>query len=148
MNFKIKHIDNIQGTIEIDWLNGITLIHNIPLYILENPGLSQERIIQELEYMRPPIPEPIEVPETLLNLVEEPEPEPEPSAEEQARWRRDVLLFELDVIVTNPLRWSDLTEVEQQELADYRQALLDVPQQEGFPNEIHWPVNPLEGGVR
>lgn len=142
MNFIIKHIDVVQGTIEIDWLNGITLIHNIPLYILENPGLSQERIVQELEYMRPPIPEPIEVPETLLALVEEPEPEPEPSAEEQARWRRDDLLYELDVIVTNPLRWGDLTEAEQQALAAYRQALLDVPQQDGFPDAVDWPAKP------
>lgn len=142
MNFKIKHIDNIQGTIEIDWLNGITLIHNIPLYILENTGLSQERIIQELEYMRPPILEPIEVPETLLDLVEEPETEPEPSAEEQARWRRDGLLYELDAIVTNPLRWGDLKESEQQALAAYRQALLDVPQQAGFPEDVDWPAKP------
>ncbi|WP_197050893.1 phage tail assembly chaperone [Oligella urethralis] len=92
--------------------------------------------------MRPPTPEPIEVPETLLNLVEEPEPESEPSAEEQARWRRDGLLYELDVIVTNPLRWGSLTEAEQKDLADYRQALLDVPQQEGFPDAVDWPAKP------
>lgn len=28
------------------------------------------------------------------------------------------------------------------EMTTYRQALRDVPQQEGFPNEINWPVKP------
>lgn len=93
MNFKIKHIDNVQGTIEIDWLNGVTLIHSIPLYILENPDLPQERMIQELEYMRPPAPEPIEIPGALLDLVEEPEPEPDPEPEPQYKTQFSVLEF-------------------------------------------------------
>lgn len=75
----------------------------------------------------------------------EPEPEPEPSDEEQARWKRDGLLYELDSIVSNPLRWAEFDDTTKQALADYRQALLDVPQQEGFPEEIEWPVNPLGG---
>jgi len=84
--------------------------------------------------------------EGLIEPEPEPEPEPEepePTAEEQARWKRDGLLYELDAIVSNPLRWNAFTEAEQQKLADYRQALLDVPQQEGFPDVIDWPVNPL-----
>lgn len=86
--------------------------------------------------------------EGLIDPEPEPEPEPEipePTAEEKARWKRDGLLYELDAIVTNPLRWNGFTEAEQQALAVYRQALLDVPQQEGFPDEIDWPINPLEG---
>lgn len=84
--------------------------------------------------------------EGLIEPDPEPEPEPEepePSVEEQARWKRDGLLYELDAIVTNPLRWGDLTESEQQALAKYRKALLDVPQQESFPDETLWPENPL-----
>ena len=84
--------------------------------------------------------------EGLIEPEPEPDPEPEvpePTGEEKARWKRDGLLRELDAIVTNPLRWNGFTEAEQQELAAYRQALLDVPQQEGFPDEINWPVNPL-----
>ena|SRR5690625_1468143 len=87
--------------------------------------------------------------EGLIEPEPEPEPEPgepEPTAEEKARWKRDGLLYELDALVTNPLRWGALTETEQQALADYRQALLDVPQQEGFPDDIDWPTNPLEDG--
>lgn len=86
--------------------------------------------------------------EGLIEPEPEPEPEPEipePTAEEKARWKRDELLYELDAIATNPLRWGALTETEQQALADYRQALLDVPQQPGFPDEIEWPVNPIGG---
>lgn len=79
---------------------------------------------------------------------EEPEPEElEPSDEEKARRKRDGLLYDLDVIVANPLRWGDLTETEQQALAVYRKALLDVPQQSGFPDEIDWPVIPIGGDV-
>lgn len=70
-----------------------------------------------------------------------PTPTPE-QIEAQARAKRDDLLHELDAIVSNPLRWGAFTEAEQQELADYRQALLDVPQQEGFPDDIDWPQKP------
>src|SRR5690625_2098366 len=83
--------------------------------------------------------------EGLIEPKPEPEPEPEvpePTAEEKARWKRDGLLRELDSIVSNPLRWCGFTEAEQQELADYRQALLDVPQQSGFPDDIDWPQKP------
>jgi hypothetical protein len=57
----------------------------------------------------------------------------------RARGQRDSLLLELDQIVMNPLRFNALTEDEKQALAAYRQALLDVPQQPGFPKEINWP---------
>jgi hypothetical protein len=40
--------------------------------------------------------------------------------------RGDLLLTEVDPIVSNPLRWNDLTEEKQQEWANYRQALLDI----------------------
>jgi hypothetical protein len=59
-----------------------------------------------------------------------------------ARGHRDNLLSEVDSIVGNPLRWASFSEAEQQSWADYRQALLDVPQQAGFPNTINWPTKP------
>lgn len=44
------------------------------------------------------------------------------------REKRDMLLSsEVDPIVSNPLRWASMTEAKQQEWADYRQALLDLP---------------------
>jgi hypothetical protein len=58
------------------------------------------------------------------------------------RSKRDGLLVEIDVIVSNPLRWASFTSEEQQELATYRQDLLDVPQQSTFPDSVVWPDEP------
>lgn len=52
------------------------------------------------------------------------------------------LSSEVDPIVTNPLRWADLTAEKQNEWAQYRTDLLNVPQQAGFPNTINWPTKP------
>lgn len=60
----------------------------------------------------------------------------------QLREERDGLLVELDAFVGNPLRWGSLSAEQQDAWAVYRQALLDVPQQDGFPNDVTWPVKP------
>lgn len=67
---------------------------------------------------------------------------PEGHYEAIERAKRDRLLIELDELVKNPLRWASYTEEEQASLAAYRQSLLDVPQQTGFPSEIEWPDKP------
>lgn len=59
------------------------------------------------------------------------------------RFERDIKLqYEVDPIVSNPLRWGSMSAEEQQSWADYRQALLDVPEQEGFPDNVVWPTEP------
>jgi hypothetical protein len=58
----------------------------------------------------------------------------------QARNLRDQLLADLDKI--NPIWFSSLTPEQQQELSSYRTALLNVPQQSGFPITIDWPTKP------
>ena len=63
-------------------------------------------------------------------------------AEEVRAERTDLLLDVVDPVVCNPLRWDELTEAEQQAWRDYRIALLNVPQQEGFPNNVTWPTAP------
>lgn len=60
---------------------------------------------------------------------------------EQARAKRDNLLKEV-VDSVNPMRWEALTELQKDAWRAYRQALLDVPQQEGFPTNIVWPEAP------
>jgi len=61
----------------------------------------------------------------------------------QARRKRDKILANVvDPLVLNPMRWADLTAEKQAEWAAYRRALLDVPQQEGFPADITWPTQP------
>jgi hypothetical protein len=60
-----------------------------------------------------------------------------------ARKDRDKILADVvDPLVSNPLRWADLTAEKQAEWAAYRRALLDVPQQEGFPADTTWPTQP------
>ena len=59
------------------------------------------------------------------------------------RQERDMkLTTSVDPIAGNALRWADLTIDQQQAWADYRQALLDIPQQTGFPHEVLWPTKP------
>lgn len=60
-----------------------------------------------------------------------------------ARIERDkILRAVVDPVVTNPLRWADLTTEKQAEWAAYRTALLNVPDQAGFPTDITWPTKP------
>ena len=61
----------------------------------------------------------------------------------EVRYVRNVKLYtEVDPIAGNALRWAALTEGQRQAWSDYRQALLDVPQQAGFPHEVVWPTKP------
>ena len=60
----------------------------------------------------------------------------------EVRADRDGRLAEVDAIAGNALRWADLTAAKQAEWAAYRQALLDVPQQAGFPDNVAWSTKP------
>lgn len=68
-DFKILSIDIERKTMIVDW-GFVTLNHDIPLYILENPDLPKEVMLAYIGYMRPPVPVEYEVPVTLLELVE------------------------------------------------------------------------------
>jgi len=56
--------------------------------------------------------------------------------------RNETLREVVDPIVSNQLRWGDMTPALQQAWADYRIELLDVPQQGGFPHNVVWPTKP------
>jgi len=61
----------------------------------------------------------------------------------QVRAERDMkLATEVDPIAGNALRWAELSTEQQQAWSVYRQALLDIPQQAGFPDNITWPQEP------
>ena len=61
----------------------------------------------------------------------------------EIRLERDSrLLSEVDPLVTNPIRWADLTAAKQAEWTQYRTDLLNVPDQAGFPHDITWPTKP------
>jgi len=56
--------------------------------------------------------------------------------------RDQKLAEEVDPIVTNPLRWAELTDAKQAEWTQYRTDLLNLPAQAGFPNTVTWPTKP------
>ena len=56
--------------------------------------------------------------------------------------RDEKLVTEVDPMVSNPLRWNDLTEAKQTEWTQYRTDLLNLPEQSGFPNTVTWPTKP------
>lgn len=59
------------------------------------------------------------------------------------RFQRDSLLAsEVDPIVTNPLRWAELTTEQQNAWSQYRTDLLNITDQEGFPHNVTWPTKP------
>tara|TARA_R110000823_G_C15744693_1_gene481231 strand:- start:7 stop:285 length:279 start_codon:yes stop_codon:yes gene_type:complete len=55
-----------------------------------------------------------------------------------ARTNRNGLLSRLDNM--NPIAWESLTDEVKNSWKDYRQELLDIPQQAGFPHSIVWPT--------
>jgi len=55
---------------------------------------------------------------------------------------RDQRLLVVDTIAGNALRWASLSAEQQAGWAAYRQSLLDVPQQAGFPSDVTWPEEP------
>jgi len=61
---------------------------------------------------------------------------------ESVRSIRNALLLEMDAMVSNPLRWAELTSEQQSSWTQYRTDLLNVPQQSGFPYSVTWPTKP------
>lgn len=59
------------------------------------------------------------------------------------RWERDDRLAnEVDPIVSNPLRWNDMTSEQQGAWSQYRTDLLNITDQSGFPHSVNWPTSP------
>ena len=54
--------------------------------------------------------------------------------------RNSKLRSEVDVIAGNALRWAALSSNQQTAWATYRTALLNVPAQAGFPDNVTWPT--------
>lgn len=56
--------------------------------------------------------------------------------------RNAILVEDVDVIISNPLRWAELSSDKQTEWTKYRTDLLNVPQQSGFPHNVTFPTKP------
>jgi len=63
----------------------------------------------------------------------------------EARALRSLLLENhVDPLISNSLRWNDMPESERNAWTNYRQELLDISKQSGFPQNITWPQMPEE----
>ena len=61
----------------------------------------------------------------------------------EVRAERDFLLAsKVDRLVSNSLRWGELTTEKQTEWTQYRRDLLDITDQSGFPRNVTWPTTP------
>ena len=56
--------------------------------------------------------------------------------------RDNLLVTEVDPIVSNPLRWADMITAEQNAWSQYRTDLLNITDQAGFPHSVTWPTKP------
>lgn len=69
------------------------------------------------------------------------EEEAKAEAAREIRTKRDFILSsEVDPIVSNPLRWADMSEADKHAYTVYRKALLDLSNQPLFPTKVQWPV--------
>lgn len=62
---------------------------------------------------------------------------------DEVRRQRNALLADW-VDRMNPLVWETMTDEAKKDYRDFRQALLDVPDQPGFPWDVQWPETPSE----
>ena len=65
---------------------------------------------------------------------------PTPTAQDIRSERDSKLQSEVDPVAGNTLRWAALTSEQQTAWATYRTALLNVPAQAGFPDNVTWPT--------
>jgi len=56
--------------------------------------------------------------------------------------RRQIFVGLVDPVVNNPLRWSELSSSEQNEITQYRTDLLNITEQDNFPTSVVWPTIP------
>lgn len=72
------------------------------------------------------------------------DPTPQITVEEKAELFRKLRDRKLQRFIDsmNPVRWESMSEEQKQQWRDYRQDLLNVPQQAGFPDNIIWPTKP------
>ena len=60
----------------------------------------------------------------------------------EVRNSRNSLLSEMDIIISNPIRWASMPPEKQAEWAQYRQLLLDITLQANYPLDVIWPIAP------
>lgn len=114
---------------------------NVVVELSETSGQVKSRVYLEAPAYDPStekLVEQITEDDTTVTVAYIVEPLTEEEAAALARSKRDRLLRSTDLYGLADINAP-------QAILDYRQALRDVPQQEGFPWTIVWPIKPLEG---
>lgn len=106
-------------------------------FVAENPTLWREKQINDEQGNLQAI--------TIEAIPQPTEAEIAEQKANAARAQRDRLLLQTDYLVSGdyPISDSDLAAVK-----SYRQALRDVPEQEGFPDSVVWPELPQVTVIR
>lgn len=77
------------------------------------------------------------------NNVEKYSPPTDEAVSINIRVERNILLGSVvDPMVSNSLRWEEMSSDKQEEWRVYRRALLDLPESSGFPHTVTWPTEP------
>ena len=66
----------------------------------------------------------------------------EEKASDIRAYRNHLLSDSVDPIVCNPLRWADMSADQQNAWSQYRTDLLNITDQDGFPQSVTWPIKP------
>ena len=124
----IEFYDNVKSVPTVDGVTGCEIPSwDFEKYTLKetySPGLSAEI---EADYA------------TWLQKAKD----AELTAESQkVRDYRDNLLNTCDTVYCNAERWSAMTTDQQKAWTAYKDALRDVPEQDGFPYTVNWPTMP------
>lgn len=133
MNYRnAKYIDNTRIDCEIEhpvygWIPYTLDPADTDMTINNDELLQKMQLTNNVEPFIPPT-------QAELNAI---------AASELRHSRDSILVSVVDPIVTNPLRWAELTPVKQQEWVGYRRSLLDITLQAGFPNNVTWPRVPV-----
>lgn len=134
-NCEIKTLETVERTVErIDHRPGVRtglfVIFTDGTELSTVPGYLKKFAVGTKHQMRRHI------------IAKKPEKTPEELEAEQAaqvRAQRDAMIAETDYLMMSDYPISD----EDKALVEtYRQALRDIPQQEGFPSNVQWPVAP------
>jgi len=149
MTYKIISFNETTGSIQFEIPNYAPFMVDLP--IEDGKFIEGEKLDQYIRNFIPTwhiertnlLKNGIENADSIRRLVETPSPTSR-SIEEfstDARMQRDLFLMQTDwtMLPDSPLS-NDLKQL----FIEYRQALRDVPQQEGFPLNIEWPTHPLQ----
>jgi hypothetical protein len=127
-NCTVEFYDNVKSNPAVDGMTGQSV-----------PSWDYEKYDFETDY-KPGLAAEIEADYTTwLQKAKDAE---QTAEADKVRNYRDGLLNQCDLQYCNSEKWAAMTEDKRKEWTAYKQALRDVPAQEGFPYTVNWPVMP------